>query len=310
MAQRFGARHSPGGEAGTRPEPAPAGLRQARGPEPMRARRNLLFLAPVPLLFTAFSGGALGLAADLGALAILWGGAWLTSEGVRAQAAFDARAAARRPAIPRKLFGAVLTGIGVALAAVDPAAAPAAAEPGAMLAPAIFGVVAAALHVLAFGVDPLRDKRAAGADAFQSGRVARVLEEGERHLAAMREAIGRTGEQVLIARVARFEATVREMFARVESDPRDLTAARRWLGVYLEGARNATAKFADLWLRSRDAAARAQYEGFLDELEASFAARSQTLLTDDRTDLTVEIDVLRERLAREGLLRDGAETRT
>lgn len=305
MAQRFGGRYSPGGEAGPRQQPEPE-LRRARGPDPMRARRNLLFLAPVPLLFTAFSGGALGLATDLGALAVLWGGAWLTSEGVRAQAAFDARATARRPAIPRKLFGAVLTGFGVALATV----APGTAEAGAMLAPAIFGVVAAALHVLAFGIDPLRDKLAAGADAFQSGRVARVLDEGERHLTAMREAILRTGDRVLISRVGRFETTVREMFARVESDPRDLTAARRWLGVYLEGARNATAKFADLWLRSRDAEARAQYESFLDDLEASFAAHSKTLLTDDRTDLTVEIDVLRDRLAREGLLRDDSETRT
>jgi len=171
-----------------------------------------------------------------------------------------------------------------------------------VLAPAIFGVVAAVLHVLAFGADPLRDKLAAGADAFQSGRVARVLDEGERHLAAMREAIGRTGDRALIGRVARFEATVREMFTRVEQDPRDLTAARRWLGVYLEGARGATSKFADLWLRSRDTDARAQYESFLDDLEANFAARSKTLLQDDRSDLTVEIEVLRDRLAREGLL--------
>ena len=299
MAQRFGGRYSPGGEARPRAEPDTPDLRRARGPDPMRARRNLLFLAPLPLLFTAFSGGALGLATDLSALAVLWGGAWLTSEGVRAQAAFDARATARRPAIPRKLFGAVLSGTGVALATLSPGAP---VDAGAVLAPAIFGVVAAVLHVLAFGVDPLRDKLAAGVDAFQSGRVARVLDEGERHLAAMRDAIGRTGDRTLIARVARFETTVREMFTRVEEDPRDLTAARRWLGVYLEGARNATTKFADLWLRSRDTDARAQYEAFLEDLEANFAARSQTLLLDDRSDLTVEIDVLRDRLAREGLL--------
>jgi len=299
MAERFGGRYSPGGDARPRPEPDTAELRRARGPDPMRARRNLLFLAPIPLLFTAFSGGALELATDLSALAVLWGGAWLTSEGVRAQAAFEARATARRPAIPRKLFGAVLTGTGVALATLAPGTP---ADAGAVLAPAIFGVVAAALHVLAFGADPWRDKLAAGVDAFQSGRVARVLDEGERHLRAMHEAIGRTGDRALIGRVARFEVTVREMFARVEQDPRDLTAARRWLGVYLEGARNATAKFADLWLRSRDTDARAQYEAFLDDLEANFAARSQTLLLDDRSDLTVEIDVLRDRLAREGLL--------
>ena len=38
-------------------------------------RRNLLWLAPAPLLFTAFAGGAVGMASDLAALALLWGSA-------------------------------------------------------------------------------------------------------------------------------------------------------------------------------------------------------------------------------------------
>jgi hypothetical protein len=42
-------------------------------------------------------------------------GAWLTRDGVRAEDAFNERKVARRPAIPRKLFGAVATGLGVGL---------------------------------------------------------------------------------------------------------------------------------------------------------------------------------------------------
>jgi len=37
----------------------------------------------------------------------------------------------------------------------------------------------------------------------------------------------------------------------------------------------------------------------LDDLEQNFAARTQKLISDDRTDLTIEIDVLRDRLSRE-----------
>ena len=110
----------------------------------------------------------------------------------------------------------------------------------------------------------------------------------------------RAGDRSLEARVERFAATARAMFRGVEADPRDLTAARKYLSVYLTGARDATVKFADLWRSNRDAGARAEYEALLDDLETNFARRTQALLSDDRTDLDVEISVLRERLQREG----------
>jgi hypothetical protein len=145
-------------------------------------------------------------------------------------------------------------------------------------------VLGAALHLMAFGLDPMKDKGLEGVDSFQTDRVARAVDEAERHLAAMKEAIGRTGDRVLIGRVDRFQATARAMFRQVEQDPRDLTAARRYLGVYLLGARDATVKFADLYARTRDQKARADYESLLDDLEKEFAARTERLLLDDRTE--------------------------
>ena len=114
------------------------------------ARRNFLFIAPLPLLFSAFAQGALGMALDLAALAVLLLAAWLLTEGLKAEDAWAARKIARRPGIPRKMFASALTGIGVALAAFS-------LENG-LVAPVILGIVAIALHVTAFGVDPMRDK--------------------------------------------------------------------------------------------------------------------------------------------------------
>ena len=85
----------------------------------------------------------------------------------------------------------------------------------------------------------------------------------------------------------------------MEEDPRDLTSARKYLSVYLQGARDATVTFADLYNRTGDDSAKADYLTLLDDLEQNFAARTQKLLIDNRTDLTIEIDVLRDRLARE-----------
>ncbi len=290
MARRYGGTHSPGqsGDTGAPPARAPN-----RAPERMAMRRNLLWLAPVPLVFTAFSGGAVAMATDLAALALLWGAAWLLGEGLRAEAAYDQRKVAKRPAVPRKLFATAATGLGVALAAVEAG--------GGVVAPALFGVVAAALHAVAFGTDPIRDKGAEGVDEVQSGRVSRAVDEGERLLAEMRAAISQSGDRKLVARVERFQDTARALFRSVEEDPRDLAGARRYLGVYLLGARDATARFAEIYGRTGDPAARADYVALLDDLDETFAERTRTLIAETRTDLDVEIGVLRDRLAREGV---------
>src|SRR5690606_39264792 len=96
-------------------------------------------------------------------------------------------------------------------------------------------------------------------------------------------------------------ATARALFERVEQNPGALASARRYLGVYLIGARDATVKFVDLYAQSPDPAAQRDYEALLADLETSFQALSQRLHDGVRTDMDIEIEVLRERLAREGV---------
>lgn len=291
LAERFGGRFSP--TDGDRPRPSDA-PRPYRGKRRSRAggRVNLLFVAPIPLILFAFGQDPTGLALNLGGAGLLFGGAWMTREGILAQEAYEARKVAKRPAIPRKIFGSVLTGLGLAVAALDG---------GSAVAPAIFAVLGGGLHLFSFGPDPLRDKGSHGVDSFQSDRVARVVDEAEGYLTSMRTAIERAGDRALEARVDRFAATARETCRAVEEDPRDLTAARRYLGVYLLGARDATVKYADLAERGGTPGARKDYLALLDDLEENFAAKNRKLLLEDRSDLDVEIGVLRDRLAREGV---------
>ncbi|MDQ7070222.1 MAG: 5-bromo-4-chloroindolyl phosphate hydrolysis family protein [Rhodobacterales bacterium] len=295
MAQRYGGQHSPAPKPDTPAENSGAPERGAfHGARRTRAggRVNLLFLAPLPLILSAFFGdGAMALALNLGALALLLLAAWLTREGLIAQDAYDACKTARRPAFPRKITGSLFTGLGLGLAGY-------AAGEG-ILAPLIYTVIGTVLHSMAFGVDPMKDKGLEGVDLYQTDRVARAVEGAEAHLAAMSDAIKRAQDRTLDARVERFQTVARDLFRTVEEDPRDLTAARKYLSVYLRGARDATVKFADIYARTPDQTARTDYEALLTDLEDNFAARTRKLLLDDRSDLSIEIEVLRERLARE-----------
>ncbi|WJY21376.1 5-bromo-4-chloroindolyl phosphate hydrolysis family protein [Fontisubflavum oceani] len=305
MAKRYGGEFSPQGESSRESVTAPPARPleasfKGRAPARHGAKINLLFIAPLGVFLTAFFQPTVAMVTDLAGGAVLLLAAWLLRDGIRAEDAYNERKVARRPAIPRKIFASILTGVGVGLLVFG--------GQWNLATALIAGAISSALHLFIFQPDPMKDKGLDGVDQFQTNRVARKIEEAETVLEAMKDAIHRARDRQLEARVDGFQATVREMFRTVEDDPRDLTGARKYLGVYLQGARDATVKFADIYGRGRDPQVRADYVTLLDDLETNFSARTQRMLLDDRSDLDVEIEVLRDRLNRDNLIHERGQT--
>ncbi|MHA3978903.1 5-bromo-4-chloroindolyl phosphate hydrolysis family protein [Halovulum sp. GXIMD14794] len=300
MAQRYGGQFSPtpGNKPGESPANEPGARFRGRRASRVNIAARAMFLVPLPLLFSGLGeiagGDAVGMVVELGAFALLLISAVMLNEGLKADAAYEARAIAKPPAVPRKLFASVLTGLGVFLAA--------GVAPGFnLIGGVIFGVAAGCAQLLAFGFDPMKAKGGAATDDFEAERVARAIDRAEETVAEIMAAAGQIGDRRLEGRVERLIGQVREVFRTVEADPRDLTRARKFLGVYLVGARDATRKFAELYSRTRNETAREEYEALLTDLEASFRQHRQDLLADDKVSLDVEIEVLRERLQQEGV---------
>ena len=303
-ARRFGSTYSPkagsGSEGeGTRPPRPSPGIPQPPPAKPAARRRDwrqrALYVLPTPLLFSTIwhitRSEPVGALMAIGAYAMLFGGAWLLGQGQRAEAAYDARAVARRPAVPRKILAAGLAGIGVATCHV--AGSP--DEPAVAIG---MGVLALGTHLVAFGIDPLKNKGIELGD-YESGRVAEALDRAEGLLAEIDGHARTMRDREIEGRIGRLTEAVRAMLARVEKDPRDLSRARRYLSVYLVSAHEATRKYAEAHDKISDPELRDDYISLLSELEASFARGHDMLLEDDRTDLEVEIEVLRERLGQE-----------
>ena len=293
MARKFGGKYSP-------PETLEGGgadMFRNRPAARISTAARLMYVLPFPLLIAGL--GAIGrpfeMVRELGAFGLLLLAAWLLNEGIRAEAEFDQRKVAKPPAIPRKIFAAVLGGVAVALAAYS------GLTPLQIVGSVITGAVATAAHLAAFGIDPLKAKGLTGQDQMATERVAGAIERAEATVKEVLDAAKRIGDRQLEGRVERLAQAARDVFRTVEADPRDLPRARKFMTVYLTGARDATAKFADLYSRKRDPEVRAEYEALLSDLETSFAQQREQLLLDDRTDLDVEIEVLRERLQREGV---------
>jgi hypothetical protein len=294
MAQRYGGEFSPQGKTDNA-RPAPKSPFAGKRRTGVGARVNLLFVLPLILAWKGLTSEPVTLAIYFAALGVLLLSAWMTREGIKAQEAYEARAIAKRPALPRKIIGAALMGGGLGLAGV---------AGHDIISAAIFAVLGAVLHYGAFGPDPLKDKGAEGIDPFQSDRVAKAVDAAEAHLSAIADAALRAEDREVTLRIDAFQATARDMFRAVENDPRDLTAARKFLGTYLAGARDATVKFADLYARTREPKTKYDFLRFLDELEGNFSAKTEKLLADNGTELEIEMEVMRDLLAREGLKTD------
>ncbi|SCZ54051.1 5-bromo-4-chloroindolyl phosphate hydrolysis protein [Epibacterium ulvae] len=295
MAQRFGGKFSPNGGSQTTSSKAVKGTTDIKQSKvsPVGLRANLMMVPPALLLLLSVFSSAESLIFGLAGAGLWAGAAFLVREGLRAEAAYHERRVATRPALPRKILAALLVGAGSACAALSDGAS--------FATVGIYAVATLGLHLAAFGIDPLSNKGTEGIDSFQQNRVARVVDEAEEYLHQMADAIRRAKNRALENRVDQFAQVVRTLCRTVEEDPRDLTAARKYLTVYLLGARDATVKFADIFARSQDEQARIKYLDLLDDLEQNFAAKNQKMLLEDQSDLTIEIEVLRERLEREGI---------
>ena len=293
MAQKFGGKFSPAGGSTAADENPFRGQPATR----VSTAARLLYLFPLPLLLAGI--GAIGrpfeMLVELGAFAGLMLAAWLTNDGLRAEAEYNARTVAKPPAIPRKIFAATLSGVSVA------AACYVGLTSGQIVGSAVTGLVAAAAHILAFGIDPMKKKGLVGQDDYATERVASAVDRAEAIVKDLLDAARRIGDRQLEGRVERLAGAARDVFRTVEADPRDLPRARKFMTVYLTGARDATIKFAELYSRRRDGDARTKFETLLTDLETSFREHREVLMLEDRTDLDVEIEVLQERLEREGV---------
>ena len=300
-SERFRGDHSPEAKQGEVHIEATRPMKIRRRAKPGGLALTLMFLAPFPLLLDGFSkitdASPIGAATAFGTYALFVLAAWTLREGIKAEAAYNERKIARAPMFPRKLIASGLSGAAVMLAAWF-------GWEQNMFTAIGLGGLATAAHLVAFGFDPMRRKGLVGFNEYETDRVARAVDKAEAIIADIESAAGRINNRSIERKVAGLLASVQEMLRVVEQDPRDLTRARKYMGVYLASARDATVKFVELNERSRDTVKQQEYLSLINDLETSFNGQRELMLADNQSDLDVEIEVLQERLKSEGHLAD------
>ena len=267
-----------------------------RYPSPKGA---LMFLLPLPVLFAAIAslargnlGGLLGNAAGYG---LFLAGALLLRRGLLTEADYDRRQVAKAP-YPLKTLGggiiALATGVTAYLGARYPS-----------IIAAAFGLAALLGCYLSYGFDPRAAKRFTDSDGVDTtDRVLEALAQAERSIAAIEQATRDIRNAEFNGRLRRIAALARQILKLLEEDPRDLRRARKFLNVYLDGAKQVTEGYAKTHGRVAAPELEDNFRHVLTTIEEVFAEQQQKLLETDVTDLDVQIEVLTTQLKREGVI--------
>ena len=261
-----------------------------------------MFLLPLPLLFAGLGAIGRGSAAEM--LGELGGFAGLMLVGLAAERGAARRGGLRRPR-RRPAAGdpaqALRRGADRRQRRARRACSSLGQAPLGARSPSAWSPAAAQL--LAFGLDPMRKKGLEGVDEFATERVARAIDQAEALVRQTADAAKRIGDRRLEGRVERLCDQAREVFRVVEQDPRDLEP-----GADLPQRLPARPARRDGQVRRRlePQPRRRGAHGTTRRCSAisrqSFATHRTHLLEDDRSDLDIEIEVLRERLQQDGLI--------
>ncbi|MCP1334999.1 5-bromo-4-chloroindolyl phosphate hydrolysis family protein [Futiania mangrovi] len=257
-----------------------------------------LHLLPLPLIFAALgslAGGRLGeLALEVCGFVGLMAGAILVRQGLVRERDYNRRTVARAPRLPRKLLGAALYGVSTGAVVL---------ATGMGLSVAAVAASGAALGVaFVYGLDPRRDKAVQGAGGVTTAEVEETVRTALAKIAGIDAAARQIGNMELRARLGRIASRARDIVGVLESDPKDIRRARKFLHVYLDGARDVAAKYAATHARVESGELEENFRRVLEGMEKTFEAQHMRLLADDVNDLDVDLEVLRLRLKEEGVV--------
>jgi len=262
-------------------------------------RGLLLFILPLPLiptLLVTLLRGSLSLAlAALLAILLCISGAVLNRRGLALEREYHRRKVASAPRIPRKLLGSLLTGAGVVTTSYF------------LIGQGPFfslfaGLLAVTGFYLTYGFDPIADKGVAETGfGYTTGEVFDAIRGAEQKIAGIRKAAGGLKNLELRQRLSRIADSAQQIVGVIEENPEDLRRARKFLNVYLDGARKVAEGYARTHQRTQSEALEANFRNVLITIEDVFTEQHAKLLENDVMDLDVQIEVLATRLKNEGV---------
>ncbi len=266
---------------------------------PYSPRGLLLYFLPMALIPATFialgKGHLLTVLVNAAGFALYMLAAWYLRKGLQAEYVYAKSRIARAPKQPLKTIAAIITALTTGMIAWLGA--------GHSLPVALMFAGGAFLGMyLSYGFDPRDEKKITAAHGYSGDEILQALEDSSRIIRRIEQANGRIRNAELNRRIERICEIADSILAEIEADPRDFRCARKFLNVYLDGARQVTEGYAKTHQQTQSGELEQNFRNVLETIESVFQEQHQKLLEEDVFDLDVKIEVLTTQLKREGIL--------
>lgn len=260
----------------------------------------LLFIIPLPLIWVVLgaltSGDFFRLLVSSASLALVWLAALFLRRATHYEWQAKRRSWARATRVPWRFSAAVFAGAAGVLI-------PSFLVGHNILVGALCGLGAFAGVVFRYGFDPQYDKnRVVSRFGVTTEEIIEVLDEADQNLQRIQASAKSLHNTELKVRLGRIVANTREVLHLIEQDPTDLRRARKFLKVYLLGARNVTEQYVKTHRHQDNQELEQNFRNVLDSIEGVIAEQHEKLLENDVLDLDVKIEVLEAQLKHEGII--------
>ncbi|AEF99723.1 5-bromo-4-chloroindolyl phosphate hydrolysis family protein [Methylomonas methanica] len=256
----------------------------------------VLALALIPAVVIGLvKGHVLSVLVNAGAFALYCLAAVCLRRGLRAENPAPQDRLLRVSKWPLKLCAAVLVAITTGLLAVLNL------KLGLLMAALYAGGAFLGMY-LSYGFDRRTSKPIAAAHGYSGEEIRQTLAAALAIIKDIEQSNRNIMHSELNQRIEKICEIAEGVVTELETDPRGIRRARKFLNVYLENVQQVIQGYADTHRQAGSQALEQNFRQALDAIESAFQEQQQKLLEDDVFDLDVKIEVLTQQLKREGIL--------
>jgi 5-bromo-4-chloroindolyl phosphate hydrolysis protein len=259
----------------------------------------MLFIVPFPILLAAiidlFRNDFFGTIINAAAFAGFMIAASVAKIGFRNEGKYYQRSIALAPKTPYKTIAAFLLALTTSLTAWW-------SVHYSLWISLLIGIMTFIGFAFYYGLDPRKDKAGNITLGVSAEELINALEEAEVRISAIETARRKITDIDVESQIQRIVNKAREIMVMIEEEPKYLNRSRKFLKVYLNGAKKVTEGYA---ANTQNIAEESELENdfrdVLDSIETTFIRQKAELTKNDHFDLDVQIEVLNTQLKYENL---------
>jgi len=267
---------------------------------PFMIKGLLLFLLPLPLFFaiplSLSASNMRGFIVNSTAFVLFILSAVIARRGFYIEKEYNRRKIAKAPKIKYKMLALIIFCIAVFITSYF-------GVQNSLFLSIAYVIVGFFGFYLSYGIDPVYDKVSFVSIGVTPEEVIKALEEAEKKIEAIDDARVSIYNLELNKRLKSIVKEAKKVLDMIEENPNDLYRARKFLVVYLDGAKRVTQGYAKAHKddEKSDKELEDKFKNVLETIEKTFKEQQDKLKENSLDNLDTQIEVLKKQMKYEGV---------